>query len=79
MQHIHILFVYNEELKGGILKGGIHCLLTNQLKFNCSHSGVNVCAHLLRLNFRFEVGLGHCISCGDTVTQLLNNTMYHVN
>ena len=50
MQYLHILFVYDEELKGGI-QGYSLCLLANQLKLQCGRSGVNVCAHLLRKNF----------------------------
>ena len=50
MQYMNIIFVGNEELKGG-MQGYLLCLLRNQLKFNCSCSGVNERTHLLRKNY----------------------------
>ena len=47
--YTHILFVFDEELKEKIRNNLCHiCLIANRLSCNCSHSGVNVHAHLLR-------------------------------
>ena len=50
MQYMNIIFVCNEELKGGI-QGYSLCLLDNQLKFQLYRSDVNVRAQLLRKNY----------------------------
>ena len=49
MQFIHILFVYDEDLKWGV-QGYSLCLLDNQLKVASIAVRVYACAHLLRKN-----------------------------
>ena len=51
MQYMNIIFVCNDELKGGGACKAIHFVyLATNLSSNCSRSDVNVRAHLLRYN-----------------------------
>ena len=59
MQYINIIFVCNEELKGGI-QGYSLCLLRNQLKFQLYTCARNYHVRtIVGTLVRFEVGHGH--------------------